>query len=99
MEKKFLSVLGLLFVLVSFTNCSDCGYIATIKYTVYYPNEPIEKEYSFESTEDPGYSLTSHRGSNYLKVYEKRNGWFSGPDILEETTSPIRVKSFFVRKK
>ena len=98
MKQKLLSLV-LLFLLVSIVSCDDSGYIATINYTVYYPGEPIKYEFSFECGSDPGYALFSHRGSNVLKVHIVRDSWFARGWTLEDTTAPIRVETFTVKKK
>jgi hypothetical protein len=77
----------------------DYGHETTIVYNVYFPGNTVSRTYTFDSSDDPGYILASDRGSNYLVVEAVRNGWFTWAEKLENTSAPIEVVSFRVRKK
>lgn len=96
--KKIILLILILFTFVS-CGCYEKDHISTITYTVHYPNKSSTKTYSFESSNEPSYSLNSSRGTNNLVVYEDSSWPGHGMKHLEQTSAPIEVISFIKRKK
>ena len=93
-------IIALIIALVAFASCSrDYTHDTTITYRIYYPGHTVERSFTYESTDDPGYIRDSDRGSNYLYGQTKRNGWFTTDHKLEDTSAPIEVTSFVKHKK
>jgi len=94
-------IIALLASCLCFCSCRrNYEYETTIVYKIYYTTGNVtERTYTFDSTDDPGYVLASDRGSNYLHVQAKRDGWFTWGVKLEDTSAPIEVVSFTKRKK
>ena len=93
--KKFLALCLMAFALVSCDGKRD--YTAYITYKIYYPGNTVIRHYSYESTADPRYTLSSDRGSNWLYVSSSGN-MFAKTVKLEDTTAPIEVVSFIKEK-
>ena len=76
-------------------SCSpDYNYMTTITYRIHYPDVTITKYHSFASTDNPGYILSSDRGSNYLYVYGDVTWPGHGQEKIEDTSAPIEVVAF-----
>jgi hypothetical protein len=78
-------------------SCAKRDHEATITYRVYYPGNTVTRTYTMDSTDEPSYILGSDRGSNYLYVSDGR--FFGKSPKLEDTSAPIEIVSFRVRKK
>ena len=97
--KKF--IIAILASCLCFCSCHrEYEYETTIVYRIHYTtNHAAERTFTYASTDDPGYILDSDRGSNFLYVQAKRNGWLTKSHKLEDTSAPIEVVSFTKRKK
>ena len=93
--KKFLAFILLVFLFASCAGEKDMTCTYRIEYTVFYPDHPSHKTYTFTGDETAKYSLSSARGTNYFTISRTntkimKDGYFT----LESTTAPIEVIMF-----
>ena len=92
--KKFLAFILFVFLFASCAREKDMTCTYRIEYTVFYPDHPSHKSYTFNGDENAKYSLSSDRGTNYFTISRTNKLLKGGYFALENTTAPIEVTMF-----
>ena len=97
MKKLILIILAILTLSCSSKKVNGEGQEYTIVYKVYYPENTVQKEYSFIAYYIGSYDLISFRGSNDLTISDRTSeklNLYHFCKTIESTTAPIEIISF-----